>query len=325
MKSKELFGDFLIIVVAVIISLLFTSYFSAKAEGTMINSEDVIYINSASGLSSEDVRGALDELYIRVGDYTDLQNDLNEIKVGLINKVYPVGSIYITTAYSNANQVHDALGGTWQAFGTDRVLRSSTGAAGQTGGATSATLSVANMPAHTHNFTAKGSVSSSFSGQAVTSTNQSANPSATFNGTQKNTNDASAAHSHTIYGFHVDGASSHFRFAIQGDGNLVVYNKNGAVWASGAKSGAGAVSDWHSVSVGSGSVQTTSSNASHAHSYTPAGTVSLSGNHTHNFTAKGSVSSTFTGSAVGSTSTGSGGAFSIIDPYITVFMYKRTA
>ena len=49
------------------------------------------------------------------------------------------------------------------------------------------------------------------------------------------------------------------------------------------------------------------------------------GNHSHTVTAKGSVSSSFKGTAGTTGSTGKGTSFSVQNPYISVYMYKRTA
>ena len=67
-----------------------------------------------------------------------------------MGNIYPVGSIYISTVSTNPGTL---LGvGTWVAFGAGRVLLGNGGGyvAGATGGAATHTLSVAEMPAHTH-------------------------------------------------------------------------------------------------------------------------------------------------------------------------------
>ena len=47
-------------------------------------------------------------------------------------------------------QVKAALGGEWQAYGNGRTLLSSTGESGKTGGSTTTTLTIDNLPEHTH-------------------------------------------------------------------------------------------------------------------------------------------------------------------------------
>ena len=93
--------------------------------------------------------------------YTDADNkDVQVTKGGKINSaaldtavlavVYPIGCIYTTTVATNPATVFGF--GTWAAFGAGRVLLSAGGgyAAGATGGAATHTLSVAEIPAHTH-------------------------------------------------------------------------------------------------------------------------------------------------------------------------------
>lgn len=71
----------------------------------------------------------------------------------LINTIYPVGSIYISTASTNPNKVFGV--GTWIAFGKGQVLvgKADSGTfatAGSTGGAETVTLTTNEIPSHTH-------------------------------------------------------------------------------------------------------------------------------------------------------------------------------
>ena len=72
----------------------------------------------------------------------------NAFTADLINLVYPIGSIYMST-----NNVSPAtfLGGTWEQI-KDKFLLSAgdTHSAGETGGAESVTLATANLPSHSH-------------------------------------------------------------------------------------------------------------------------------------------------------------------------------
>ena len=75
--------------------------------------------------------------------------------------VYPVGAIFTTvTAYANSAAVVTAIGGTtWVAFGAGKVLvgvdtgDSDFNTIEETGGSKTHTLTVAEMPAHTHSYT----------------------------------------------------------------------------------------------------------------------------------------------------------------------------
>ena len=93
-----------------------------------------------------------------------LQTEIDLLKQqmsNLVDKMYPVGSIYMTTTYSDATQVHDAIGGEWEKYaqgrtiigdgtGTDSNGLVQTFANGSTGGEYTHKLTVAEMPSHTH-------------------------------------------------------------------------------------------------------------------------------------------------------------------------------
>jgi microcystin-dependent protein len=71
-----------------------------------------------------------------------------------LQAAYPVGSIYLSTVSTNPNTLFGF--GTWVTFGSGRMLISQDGtyAAGSTGGAATTTLITANLPSHTHTFSA---------------------------------------------------------------------------------------------------------------------------------------------------------------------------
>ncbi|MGI5933095.1 MAG: phage baseplate protein, partial [Eubacterium sp.] len=87
-----------------------------------------------------------------------------EIVESILDKVYPIGSIYITVNNVNPGTL---FGGTWQAFGAGRTLiGAGTGkdanskqmafTAGATGGEYSHQLTVNELPSHTHQFIYRG-------------------------------------------------------------------------------------------------------------------------------------------------------------------------
>lgn len=98
---------------------------------------------------------------------------ISEMKnIDSLDKKYPIGSIYISTSSTNPSQT---LGGTWAAYGQGRMLVGvgSNGTSNYTkskltGGNQSITLSLSNLPAHSHTITPKGTVSSTFKGTSVT-------------------------------------------------------------------------------------------------------------------------------------------------------------
>jgi hypothetical protein len=79
-----------------------------------------------------------------------------------LQAAYPVGSIYMSTVSTNPASLFGF--GTWVTFGTGRMLISQDGStytAGSTGGAATTTLSTANLPSHTHSFSATTGTSNS--------------------------------------------------------------------------------------------------------------------------------------------------------------------
>jgi hypothetical protein len=76
--------------------------------------------------------------------------------IGLLN-VYPIGSVYISVLVTNPNLL---FGGTWERIGAGKALVGldsadlDFNALGETGGAKAHTLTVNEIPSHTHAFTA---------------------------------------------------------------------------------------------------------------------------------------------------------------------------
>lgn len=93
-----------------------------------------------------------------------LQNITNStFKTALLNFCYPVGSLYWSSKSTNPGTL---FGGTWAQIKDRFVLAcgDTYNTTGATGGASSVTLSVSNMPSHNHSFTPSGEVSSDFKG-----------------------------------------------------------------------------------------------------------------------------------------------------------------
>ena len=196
-------------------------------------------------------------------DYISVMNKVNDRLTalenestggaGLLNKVYPVGSIYITTSQSTPAQVQSVLGGSWEVYGSGRSLvgintaDANFNAVNKTGGSTTTTLSVANIPAHTHSIPA-------LSG----------------------TTGGAGSHNH--------GESVvHFRWLENANKNKFASTTGGNI-ANDQELGTKTYTDWV-------------------------------GDHAHSLSTYASTSG----------STGSATAFSNLSPYITVYMYKRTA
>ena len=107
-----------------------------------INSNEVSYTPSDSEWEVSKLDTALDNLY-------ELSQDRLDTIASIANAIYPVGSIYISTSSANPSTL---FGGTWEQV-EDRFLLAagSTYTAGSTGGEATHTLTVAEMPSHSHN------------------------------------------------------------------------------------------------------------------------------------------------------------------------------
>ena len=83
-------------------------------------------------------------------DIINTQNDIISRQDDFLNKVYPIGSIYISV---NNTSPSTLFGGTWEQVKDTFLLSSGdTYTAGATGGEATHTLTVNEMPSHTHTF-----------------------------------------------------------------------------------------------------------------------------------------------------------------------------
>ena len=135
------------VAIAVFISLV-SCYVLAES---LINSKDVYYEDNSS-LGFNNVQDAID------GTCTRFSSELSNLKNELLESVYPVGSIYISTTLSTVAQVKSALGGEWETYGAGRTLigvgnnGTSNYTIGKNGGVESVStkLTTENLPSHTH-------------------------------------------------------------------------------------------------------------------------------------------------------------------------------
>ena len=158
--------DKIFVVVIVVFAMAITGVVSVSATNYIYSSSEISYNNDPAKLKASNVQDAIDELYAHSRDF----NELREM-------IYPVGSIYISVTDSTVEQVEERFGGTWEAFGTGKTLvgidtsDSNFDTVEESNGSKTVTLSVDNLPAHSHSYTPSGTVSSSFSGnQGTTST-----------------------------------------------------------------------------------------------------------------------------------------------------------
>lgn len=242
----------------------------------------------------------------------------------LLDLVYPVGSIRMS-----ANNVNpgETIGGTWVAWGSGRVpvgvnaADSNFNAPEKIGGASTVALSTANLPAHAHGL---NNHTHTFSGSNTTSNGGAHTHSVPISGTTG----GEAAHTHSLSvsgkaasgGEHRHGVQLQYHSDVLATGstkNQVTPSPTGGSYANTEYLTMYGGAHTHTVSAtgtsGKGSV--------HTHSFSANGTAASAGAHTHTV----SISGTTGGNSGNTTSIGSGTAHNNLQPYITCYMWKRTA
>lgn len=134
-------------------------------EITTIDDNDILYgvdvddlTHSPDGTSVRFKKSnLLKEVNSRAGDIESDVSDLQGIISGLLDFFYPIGTIYETTStdLDTTTKMDTHFGGTWEAYGTGRVLVAKStdtefDTIGETGGAKTHTLSTAELPSHAH-------------------------------------------------------------------------------------------------------------------------------------------------------------------------------
>ena len=111
------------------------TYYITDGVTTPISATNVSYSGTTSGLSATNVQNAIDEI---------------------VNKIYPVGSIYMSVTDSTVESVVARFGGTWEKFAEGKTLvgfqsgDTDFGTILGTGGEKTHTLTWAEMPSHSH-------------------------------------------------------------------------------------------------------------------------------------------------------------------------------
>ena len=260
-KNKTNKKTYLIMFFGIIVGVIISIASSYAIAETLIKSVDVSYVDN-SNLKATNVQAAID------GTCTKFSNDLQSFLL----KVYPVGSIYIS--YNNTNP-GTLFGGTWENYGNGRVLKGiNSGTAGTTGGSSTVTLSMSNIPAHTHDI----------------------------------------SHTHTTKVASITDVSVSTTTNLVGQ--IIMHRTNeftNIQTVNGVFSTSKALSKWGNLS-------------SDVSTATSVGDINFNGNHTHTVTGTipslttNSISTTTSGSAGSSNPT----AINVQDPYITVYMWRRT-
>lgn len=252
----------------------------------------------------------------------------NSLVSDLLNKVYPVGSIYMSAVNVSPASF---LGGTWQAIEQGRMLMAagSSWQAGTTGGAAYHALTVQEMPAHDHSAaeTAAGGHTHEASTGSAGAHSHSGGTNNAGNHYHYGTTNGAGSHSHTRGSMNITGTF---------DGNVdddSKGGKSGAFYTTGRPiygangDDMGGVIGFDASRSWTGS---TSTDGSHTHSYSTSWSglhahslsISSAGAHTHSVAIAAAGAHTH---AITIGKTGSGAAFSILPPYIAVYMWRRTA
>ena len=261
----------------------------------------------------------------------------NSLVSDLLNRVYPVGSIYMSAVNVSPASF---LGGTWQAIEQGRMLMAagSSWQAGTTGGAAYHALTVREMPAHDHSAaeTAAGGHTHGASAGSAGAHAHSGSTNKAGNHWHHGTTDSAGWHSHTRGTMNITGTQAFHGIntsasVLQGEGSGALYptsiTPGWPQWGVGSgKQGYGAI-NFDASRSWTGS---TSTDGSHTHTYstTQAGehahslSIASAGAHTHSVAIAAAGAHTH---AITIGKTGSGAAFSILPPYIAVYMWRRTA
>ena len=168
------------IILGIIIGLILGSV-SVYAGTKMYASDVSINTPTGSNLGSDaTLQNSLDELYSIADKYDELKTEINSLKNNTLtlDKIYPIGSIYISTSITTASDVAKKFGGTWETYGSGRTIigagtgtdsnsLSQTFKAGETGGEYKHTLTISEMPSHNHNVLTVANNTSTGSNQAL--------------------------------------------------------------------------------------------------------------------------------------------------------------
>lgn len=114
---------------------------SYAATSYAISANKIAYSDN-SNLGVNNVQAAID------GTCTKFSSQLTSLTNNVISKIYPVGSIYMSTTDSTVESVAERFGGTWEKYaeGTMLVSANSQYKINTKGGSSTVTLSKANIP-----------------------------------------------------------------------------------------------------------------------------------------------------------------------------------
>ena len=220
------------------------------------------------------------------------------------SKLYPVGSVYIS--FNSANP-QTLFGGTWTRLKDKFLLANGDSyAPNTTGGSATKTIGVTNLPAHNH------TVNASTHSHSVTTAGSGSH-------THTASSNTTGAHTHgggslNVTGTFGTGQNTPSLFRNDTSGVFSNVGTNGNRYASGETNN-DRTSKIKLETAGKWSGATASA-GNHSHTIT----VNSVSNHTHTVTISNSGSHTHT-----TNNTGGGTPLNILPPYMTVYMWRRTA
>ena len=252
-------------------------------------------MNNSSSLNKQITDKVVDNIdYDASGSVQDklkiLDSRIDNIENSMLDKMYPVGSIYMTTTYSTTEEVTNAIGGEWEVYASGRTLVSAGTYtkddgnaviynAGEKGGNVSTTLTSSNIPS----LSVTGTTNSTGSGYSIQNTC---------------TNRTTSTNGNHTHEFNTGGLA-------------MVINANS--WYTGygdqTHGFAGTLSGWWSNNNRNVSGIKAAGNHTHTVADCYANSISGVGAHTHTFTGN------YTNNNVKD--------ISVQNPYIVVYMYRR--
>lgn len=132
------------------------------------------------------------EYYISFSEYSgnniSWSYDVVTTSSVLLNKVYPVGSMFLSISSTSPASF---LGGSWELLGADAYFKIVTANAGQLGGVSNHTISISNMPSHSHKIASSNSYSNDIIGYGYNANSQGVGGTKTNKTVSYYTNDRS--------------------------------------------------------------------------------------------------------------------------------------
>ena len=250
----------------------------------------------------------------------------------LLNLVYPVGSIYWSSNNTNPGTL---FGGTWTQIKDKFILAAGDSYTnGATGGAATVTLTVSNMPSHSHSFTPSGNVSSHSHSFTPSGNVSSHTHSFTPSGNVSSHHHTGPSHSHSLKNGTANVATStstsinHYIKQYENfNGIARAGNHLDSVEDGTEKISITASSTSTSTISGSTEADGTGNTGDTAPSFT--GTAGTTGETQPSFSGTagytGETQPSFSGTAGYTDANGSGSSFSILPPYIVKYCWERIA